>query len=101
MQGDVRQQVLLQITNLASYAMVTETRTVAWVNSLETGRAVEGATIEVAGTSLGRTDSDGMRTGTTPDAMLTPTANGRPRYLVVSRHRRAVDVRPARLQRRL
>ena len=81
-QGDVRQQVLLQVTDLASYAMVTETRTVAWVNSLATGQPVVGATVEVAGDSLGRTGADGTRTGATPDAMLTASTGG-PRYMVV------------------
>ena len=81
-QGDVRQQVLLQVTDLASYAMVTETRTVAWVNSLATGQPVVGATVEVAGDSIGRTGADGTRTGATPDAMLTASTGG-PRYMVV------------------
>ena len=95
-QGDVRQQVLLQVTDLASYAMVTETRTVAWVNSLATGQPVVGATVEVAGDShrSDRGGRDAHRRDAGRDAHRlhgrSAPLHGRPRL------RRSLDVRATR-----
>ena len=50
------EQAILQVTDLAVYAMVTETRTAVWVNALDDGTAVAGAEVSVAGSGFGRTD---------------------------------------------
>ncbi|MDH5244501.1 MAG: Ig-like domain-containing protein, partial [Chloroflexota bacterium] len=64
--GGAKSQVLLQVTDLAAYAMVTTSKTVVWVNSVRSGRPVAGATVSLSGTSLGRTDEDGLRVAVTP-----------------------------------
>ena len=90
-------QVMVQVTNLAAYAMVTTTRTVVWVNSLASGRAVKGAQVSLAGTSLGRTDGDGLRIATTPASAKVVANDLRPVYLVVRDSKdRAVFLRISR-----
>ena len=59
-------QVVVQVTDLAVYTVVTGTRTVAWVNDLRTKGPLEGATATLDGTTLGRTDAQGLVLGRTP-----------------------------------
>lgn len=68
--GGRKAQTLIQVSDLAAYAMVTETRSVVWVNALDDGDPVAGAAVEIAGKDLGRTDADGLRIGKTPAALL-------------------------------
>lgn len=59
--GERPQQLFLQVTDVATYAAVTWTRTVFWVNDLATGGPLAGAeVISRGGTVLGRTDRDGL-----------------------------------------
>ncbi|HYM84424.1 MAG TPA: Ig-like domain-containing protein, partial [Candidatus Dormibacteraeota bacterium] len=62
-------QVLLQVSNLALYTRVSETRTVAWVNDMATGMAVPGATITIDGKGLGSTGADGLLVVDTPRSL--------------------------------
>ena len=59
-------QLVLQVTDLAVYTLVTTTRSAAWVNDLATGRPVKAATATLDGSRLGTTDADGVVTGPTP-----------------------------------
>jgi hypothetical protein len=60
-------QALLQVSEVAVYAMATETRTLAWVSDIATGRPLPGAAIAVADRpSLGVTDADGLLLAPTP-----------------------------------
>ncbi|HEX5827425.1 MAG TPA: alpha-2-macroglobulin family protein, partial [Candidatus Limnocylindrales bacterium] len=66
----VPRQAVVQVTDLAVYATVTATRTLAWVNDLATKAPLEGARVGLLGTSLGRTDGDGLVVAPTPARML-------------------------------
>ena len=79
----LREQVLIQVTDLAAYALVSDTRTVVWVNAISNGKAVRRASITLGGTSLGRTDADGLRVSTTPRSMRVASSNPAPFYLIV------------------
>ncbi len=86
-------QLLLQVTDLAVYAVVSATRTVAWVNDLDDGTPVSGAEVIVAGSAIGRTDADGLREAATPASATVVTEIPRPRFIVVQdRDGRAVFV---------
>ena len=78
-----RQQTILQVTDLAAYAMVTQTRSVVWVNGLDNAKPVRGATVTVAGRTLGRTDADGLRIGTTPSLLKKASAVPEREFVVV------------------
>ena len=71
-------QAILQVTDIASYLLVTDTKTLLWTNDLATGGPLVAATAAVAGpgTDLGPTDADGVLTVATP-ASLQPPAEGR------------------------
>lgn len=63
-------QLLLQVTDLAAYVLTSRTDTVAWVNDVDQGVAVGGASVSVAGgPALGTTDASGLLRVRTPDAM--------------------------------
>lgn len=64
-------QVVLQVTDLAAYVMISETRTVAWVNDLALDAPVAGAVLgTVDGSVLGRTDAAGLLEIATPESLL-------------------------------
>ena len=64
-------QAVLQVTDLAPFALVTTTRTLAWVNDVVRRTPVSGTRVLVAGgPSLGRTDARGIVDATTPAALL-------------------------------
>ena len=48
-------QAILQVTDIASYLLVSETDTLVWANDLATGTPIADATVSVDGASLGRT----------------------------------------------
>ncbi len=79
----LREQVLIQVTDLAAYALVSDTRTVVWVNSISNGKPVNHASVTLGGTALGRTDADGLRVSTTPRSMRVASSNPAPFYLIV------------------
>lgn len=62
-------QVLLQVTDLAVYAMASRNRTVTWLNDLAAEQPVAGGSIELAsGSLLGSTAADGLLNVATPAA---------------------------------
>jgi hypothetical protein len=67
-------QTVLQVTDVAGYLSVSQTRTLVWVNDLKTGRPIVGATATIDGTDIGRTDRDGLALGPTPTGLLPEAA---------------------------
>ena len=67
-------QTVLQVTDTATYALVTSTRTLVWVNDLRSKGAVTGASVTVGGNALGATDRRGIAIGQTPVALRTGRA---------------------------
>jgi hypothetical protein len=64
-------QVVLQVTDLAAYVLLSETRTVAWVNDLALDAPIAGAALgSIDGSLLGRTDAAGLLDVATPEALL-------------------------------
>lgn len=59
-------QAILQVTDIASYLLVSDTDTLLWANDLATGDPIVDATVSVDGTSLGRTGADGTLVKATP-----------------------------------
>jgi len=100
--GGVARQSVLQVTDLATVAVMSTTRTAVWVNDLATGDPVAGAVLRLDGTAVGRTDEDGLRVAATPGppgdgapASPVPTpdpaaAGGPPLLVVADRRGRAM-----------
>ena len=66
----VPRQLVLQITDTATYALVTTTRTAVWVRDLRSGAAGRGATAKLGGTALaGAADAKGLLVAKTPAAV--------------------------------
>lgn len=63
---NVPRQAILQVTDLAMYAVVTTSRTVAWVNDIRSGDPVTAARVTIGGTTLGRTNRSGLLIAATP-----------------------------------
>lgn len=92
----------LQVTNIASYASLSERRTLVWVNDIGTKAAIAGARVEVAGGSFHtQTGADGTAFFATPAELVTLRDDvlGRapaqtPRNLIVTNgaHRSVVPV---------
>ncbi len=59
-------QTVLQVTDIAGYLVVSDTRTLVWANDLATKGPVAGATVASDGVDLGQTDADGTRVVATP-----------------------------------
>ena len=78
-----RSQALVQVSDVATYAQVTDTRTVVWTNDVKTGRAIAGATVTLAATELGRTGSDGSRIDKTPRPAAVQPGDVRPLILTI------------------
>jgi hypothetical protein len=81
--GGVPHQAVLQVTDLAPYAMVTSTRTAVWLHDMRTASPIAGATVVAGGARLGRTDSRGLLTARTPAALSTLAVNDPARLLEV------------------
>ena len=81
------QQMLLQVTNLAAYALTAETNTVVWVNDLATHGGVANVAVSLArGASLGSTNTSGVLRAATPTSLTGggSTANrGQPGFLTI------------------
>ncbi len=63
-------QAVLQVTDVAVYALTTTTRSVVWANDLATGDPLDGATVHLGDRALGATDARGLletRIGTATD----------------------------------
>ena len=68
-----RAQVVLQVTNVAAYLAVSETRTLVWANDLRTKAPIVGAAVAGQGTDIGTTNGDGLADGPTPAGLLPKT----------------------------
>ena len=79
-------QVVLQVTDLAAYVLLSETRTVAWVNDLALDAPLAGAALgSTDGSLLGRTDAAGLLDVATPAPLLAePDVGGALDLLLVS-----------------
>jgi len=63
-------QAMLQVTDIASYLVVSDTKTLLWTNDLATGGPLAGAVAATGGSDLGRTGADGTLTITTPRSVV-------------------------------
>ena len=63
-------QAMLQVTDIASYLAVSDTKTLLWTNDLATGGPLVGAVAAVAGSDLGRTGPNGTLVATTPRSIV-------------------------------
>jgi alpha-2-macroglobulin len=68
-------QIVLQVTDVAGYLAVSETRTLVWANDLKSGRPIAGAAASSDGTAIGRTDGRGLAIGKTPKGLLPQPAD--------------------------
>ncbi len=68
--GRIARQTLLQVTDLATFALVAVDRSAVWVNNLKTMGPATGASVSLDGTSLGTTDDQGLLTAKTPTAVV-------------------------------
>ena len=66
---------MLQVTNVAGYLTVSESRTLVWANDLATGDPIVGATVTADATTIGRTDAKGLAIGSTPKSLLPRTSD--------------------------
>jgi alpha-2-macroglobulin len=76
-------QALIQVTDVATYALVTDTRTVVWTNDVRTGRAIAGASVTLGATGLGRTGADGLRVTKTPHSATVLPGDTNPLILTI------------------
>ena len=70
------EQAVIQVTEVATYALTSDTRTLAWVNDTRTDAPITGARVAVAGQAdLGTTGRDGLLMATTPPELLGSVAD--------------------------
>ncbi len=79
----IPRQAVLQVTDLAVYALVTTTRSTVWVNDLKSARPVVGASVDLVGRSLGATNASGLVIGPTPPAARTLGTGTVPRRVLM------------------
>jgi hypothetical protein len=80
------QQMLVQVTNLAAYALTAEKNTIVWVNDLANGSAVAAADVSLArGASLGATNASGVLRTATPAGLAGSSSEPptQPRFLTI------------------
>jgi hypothetical protein len=66
----IKNQAWLQITSTSAYATVTRTKTLFWVNSVDSKKAIEGASIELIGGGVKTaTNKDGIGEASTPEGL--------------------------------
>ncbi len=68
-------QLVLQVTDVAGYLAVSDTKTVVWANDLATRKPIAGATVASNGVRFARTDDRGLAVGTTPKTLLPSTGD--------------------------
>ncbi len=68
--GGIGRQALLQVTDIATFALLAVDQSTIWVNDLKTTGPAAGATVSLSGTSLGRTDASGLLIAATPPAII-------------------------------
>ena len=61
---------MLQVTDIAGYLVVSETKTLVWANDLATGGAIAEAAVMAEGAELGRTGVDGSLIAKTPASLM-------------------------------
>jgi len=67
-------QLLLQVTDVAAYALTGTTDSVVWANDLATGGALAGASVSMAGGAvIGQTDANGLLRAATPAGLRLAT----------------------------
>ena len=59
-------QTVLQVTDIAGYLVVSDTKTLVWANDLKTKGPVAGAAVASDGADMGRTGADGTSVVATP-----------------------------------
>lgn len=71
-------QTWLQVTDVATYAAVSEGRTLVWANDLVSKKPIAGAVVRVArGTAAARTTADGTASFPTPETLVASHADER------------------------
>ncbi len=78
-------QLVLQVTDVATFALLAQGSSAFWVNDLATGGAAEGATLAMDGKRLGSTDGRGLLQAKTP-VLLEGDEESMSRSIVVVRH---------------
>lgn len=68
-------QAVLQVTDVATYALVTPTRSLTWVNDIATAGPLAGARVLLGSTLLGRTGADGLVQFDTPAGVLSAASH--------------------------
>ena len=63
-------QTVLQVTDVAGYLALSETRMLVWANDLATGDPISGASATTDGREIGTTDAKGLLIGATPPSLL-------------------------------
>jgi hypothetical protein len=81
--GGIPHQAVLQVTDLATYGLVTTSRSAVWLNDLRTTDPIRGASVSLGGRDLGRTNSRGLLTARTPTVLGRLGPNDRSRLLEV------------------
>ena len=81
-------QAVLQVTDLATWALVTTTRSAVWLNDLRTTNPIANAGVTLAGRDLGRTNAQGLLTAATPHVLETLPSDDRSRVLEVRKGNR-------------
>jgi len=66
-------QAVLQVTDVAGYLAISETKTIVWANDLRTGAPIAAATASSDGVRFARTDGSGLAVGATPKSLLPRT----------------------------
>jgi hypothetical protein len=105
--GERPMQAVIQVTDVSAYLAVSDTQTIVWANDVKSDRPIANATVEAAGSSLGRTAANGLLEAATPTSLLdagssscpacppivrVATKDGRIAFLpVVSRERQSED----------
>ncbi|MCL2203674.1 MAG: Ig-like domain-containing protein [Defluviitaleaceae bacterium] len=88
--GEISDQMVLQITDLAVQVFADDDQTLVWVNDMTTGRPVENATVRDA-TRTGHTGRDGIATlvggmGESADRLVVEAPDGKRVVLFYARH---------------
>ena len=88
----IASQAILEVTDVAVYALTTQSRSAIWVNDLRTKGALAGATVSILGQGMGRTGADGLLVARTPDRVVHPEVGEKSPVVVVRAGNRAAFV---------
>jgi alpha-2-macroglobulin len=73
-----RTHAFLQVTSVSAWVSALSDETVAWINDVDTGRPLGGATVALKGTRLATSNGDGVAVGKTPAALTGALSAARP-----------------------